>query len=1222
MGTRGTTNLKPLDLINTPLEGTNLIEAGAGTGKTYTIEGLFLRLILEKQLRIDQILVVTFTIAATEELRDRIRTKLLQAEKAFSAATSKDSLLKDLLKSQTDHRAAIDLIHNALVEFDKASIFTIHGFCARILFAHAFETGNLFDTELVSDQTELIREVAEDYWRINFYNAPPEFISFFAKKIKGPAYFWQLMRKIRAAEMNIIPQVSKPPLNSMPAFHQAFQDLIAQWPQARNDVIRALKDPALSGTHYGSLNPAGSAAGLTKRDLKIRAMVDAMEKYAAPNSAGVPLFKNFENFTTQKLSRATRKNQLPPSHKFFVTCDEVYRTAAELEAELEDYFVYLKCQLFAYAGSALRERKSQKNIQFFDDLLVLVKQALAEQKGNPLAEAIRQGYRAALVDEFQDTDSVQYAIFSRLFAAEDSLLFMIGDPKQAIYSFRGADIFSYIQAARHAQAKYTLTDNWRSEPLLITAVNTIFSNVKTPFLFKEIPFENARPGNKPSTAAKANRAPLRMWYLDSRVHSEGKPIGKTEAEGLIAGALAEEICRIVTAQSEPWQPGDMAVLVRTNRQAQLVKERLSAKGLPSVLYSTVNIFDSHEAMEVEKILLAISEPDNPEPLKVALAMDMMGASGEDILSAQGDPRQWQDRLTAFREYFRVWQRSGFVRMFRMVLAREKIRQRLLSLPDGERRLTNVLHLAEIIHQESAQRNLGIAGLLKWLAEQRDPQSPRLEEHQLRLESDAAAVKIVTIHKSKGLEYPVVFCPYSWEGSYVKDHDIIFHQTDDDRCLTLDLGSDAHNLNLIQAQNELLAENIRLLYVALTRAKSICYLVWGRINTAESSALAYLLHPGDRPRIDFRFEDLVAELKQRVGAISDADRLADLNRLAKKSQGGIEVADWPEPSELSFFEQSKVAEPLTCRKFTGKIDRTWKVSSYSSLISKRISDIDLPDRDAAADLYRHLADTAEKWPDPREAGARKDIFAFPRGSRSGNFFHDLFEQLDYRACSAGDSSKPVQTLLQTYAFDGSWQPIISESVSHVLNIPLSPLQPDLILSSIAFEHRINEMEFYFPLKAITPQTLRAVFRRLDSSDGRSDFPGRMGKLIFSPAAGYMKGYMDLVFEYQDRFYLVDWKSNYLGPKIDDYGQGAIQQTMQENYYILQYHLYVLALCQYLRLRQPAFRYGSDFGGVFYIFIRGIDRRRNPEFGIFHDLPQVDFINALGKALIPGFTELNG
>ena len=1215
--------MRPLDLINTPLEGINLIEASAGTGKTYTIEGLFLRLALEKQLPVEQILVVTFTRAATEELRDRIRTKLLPAESAFSRATSEDPFLRDLLKQQKEHRTAVDLIHDALLDFDQASIFTIHGFCARILYEHAFETANLFDAELISDQTEWVREVAEDFWRKNFYNAPPELIGYFVGKIKGPGYFWQLLSKMRAAEMEIIPKIDRPPLTQVTAFRKAHQRLKDQWPRARNAVIEALGDPALSAIQYGSLAPAENGTGMTHRDLKIKSLIDAMEKFASPNSAGFPLFENFEKFTDQKIRKAVKKNRRPPALDFFSTCDQVYRKAAELQAELENYFVFLKTRLFEYAASELMTRKAQKNIQFFDDLLVRVKKALAAKSGNPLAEAIRQKYKAALVDEFQDTDDIQYEIFSRLFSSKDSLLFMIGDPKQAIYSFRGADIFSYLKAARHARAKFTLPDNWRSEPALISAVNTIFANVSDPFIYKEIPFEDARPGKKDLAVSPGSLPPLTIWYLDSKADGRpNQPVTKTEAVRRIGAAVADEICRIVTTESGPWQPGDIAVLVRTNRQAQLIKDCLSAKDIPAVLYSTGNIFDSPEAAALEKILLGVSAPSNLQHVKAALAMDMLGARGAEFLTAEPDVRHWENRLAAFRQYYHVWPRAGFMTMFRMLLTRERIRQRLLAFPDGERRLTNVLHLAEILHQESMKRNLGMAGVLKWLAEQRNVQTPRLEEHQLRLESDERAVKIVTIHKSKGLEYPVVFCPYAWEGSFVKDHEIIFHQQDPgdgDPRLTLDLGSDSLGRNLIHAQNELLAENIRLLYVALTRAKSKCYLAWGRIKTADASAPAYLLHGFNRPQMDDRAEDLVAALNRHVGGKSDEDRMEDLNRLAKKSGGTIEVRALPPDAGCGFFERTDTAEEMVCRKFSGVIDRTWKVSSYSSLVSRRITDIDLPDRDAFADLAGIFTGAAEKWIDSQQAVPRNDIFAFPKGARAGNFFHDLLEHLDYTSGSPDALRQPVQQKLQAYGFDGRWQPIIVETILHVLNVALEAGQPQLTLSSIGAEDRINEMEFYFPLNPIVPQTLRRAFQACRPIDNIGNFPILLEKLTFSPAAGFMKGYIDLVFRHQGQFYLVDWKSNYLGATLDSYNTDAIRQTMQENYYLLQYHLYVLALCQYLRQRNPGFRYTSDFGGVFYLFIRGMDSRRGPQFGIYGDCPQPALINALGKELIPEFAE---
>jgi exodeoxyribonuclease V beta subunit len=1213
--------LKPLDLANTPLEGINLIEASAGTGKTYTIEGLFLRLILEKQLQVDQILVVTFTKAATEELKNRIRSKLLQAEKAFTNGERSDTLINALLDRMPNPNTAAALIHDALVNFDRAPIFTIHGFCARILFDHAFETSNLFDTELVTDSSEWEREVAEDFWRRHLYDAPLECISYLTQTLKGPSSFQQLLGKIGAADMNIIPQIDRPALESLPTFRKAYDRLRKQWFHARPAVKKALRDPSLSGTQYGSLKVDQKSKSITKRDRIILSLVENMDQFVAPNNTGFPLFKNFEKLTAQKIKTSARKGQTPPGHDFFNLCDTLFGCAADLEADLQQYLVYLKSRLLVLAPTELRSQKSQKNIQFFDDLLILVKQALLSERANPLANAVRLKYRAALVDEFQDTDSVQYEIFSRLFPDPDSLLFMIGDPKQAIYSFRGADIFSYLKAARDAQTQFTLTENWRSEPRLITAVNTLFSNVKHPFLIEDISFDPARAGKNHTGQTEEDITPMTVWYLDSRLYSDkGKPVTKTAATRLIAEAVAEEIYRIVKPQGRLWQPGDIAVLVRTNRQARLIKTCLSARGLPSVLHSTGNIFDSREAMEMEKILLSISAPNNPGLVKAALAMDMMGARGEDLLAADLNVDLWEDQMVRVREYAQLWQRSGFMQMFRTLMSREHIRQRLLSYTDGERRLTNVLHLAEIIHQESTRRNLGINGVLKWLAEQRDPHSPRLEEHQLRLESDAHAVTIVTIHKSKGLEYPVVFCPYGWEGSFVKDHDIIFHKPDastNEQHLTMDLGSDSHATNLVSAQNELLAENIRLLYVALTRAKFKCYLAWGRINTAESSALAYLLHSETEAQTKRQPADRVAELKRQITAKSDAERLTELSMLAKRSNGTVEVVSLPGASDRYFSAPDAAAQSLHCRTFSGSVADSFRVSSYSALVSQRTADIDLPDRDATAEFVRAMDDGVAGQIQSNPSTTPEGIFAFPKGAHAGNFFHDLLEHLDYSAGTSDASYETIQHTLQAYGFDNSWQDVIADTLSHVLHVPLMPHWPELTLSAIEFGQRINEMEFYFPLKNIRPSTLQKVFKRHAHDQGGQDFPVQMEKLIFNPVGGFLKGYIDLVFEYQGRIFLVDWKSNYLGPTIDSYQHDALGVAMRAHYYILQYHLYVLALCEYLRLKNTAFRYENTFGGAVYLFIRGLDHRRSPEYGVYFDRPKATLINALGKSLIPDF-----
>ncbi len=1210
--------MKAFDIINSPLSGTNLIEASAGTGKTYTIEGLFVRLILEKQLLVDQILVVTFTNAATEELRDRIRNKLRQAKEGFSTGSSDDPLVNSWVKHHGHPRLALQSIHEALINFDQAAIFTIHGFCQRILYENAFETGNLFDAELITDQTDMIQEIVDDFWRTNFYTAPPEFVNYVIRTKKGPKSFSKLLSNVTASTVKIIPQLDKPSLNNLRPYREAHQRLKREWSPSRESVIQTLKNPALSGTYYGSLKPDSTIATLTNRDLKILPLMESMDQLADSKSNGFPLFNDFVKFTSTYISKATRKNQSPPAHDFFNLCDEMYQFASALQTEMEHYVLYLKTRLFDFAKKELQQRKTKKNIWYFDDLLTLVKNALETSRGNALVDFVRQKFKAALVDEFQDTDDIQYNIFTRLFSTKDHLLFMIGDPKQAIYGFRGADIFSYMKAARHVTSKFTLTKNWRSDPGLIAAVNNIFSNVNLPFVFNEIPFEKGKAGKHDSAGQRNEAPPLTIWFLGSNtINGEKKIISKTDAAQFIAGAVAEEICQLITPGPSSVAPGDIAVLVRKNKQAQLIKHHLSAKGIPCVLYSTGNIFDSHEAMEMEKILISISEPRNFSYLKAALVMDMMGLSGDQLVSADQDSLWWERRLSQSQEYFRVWNNHGFIRMFRLFLANEHVKERLLAFVDGERRLTNVLHLAEILHHKSIEKNLGISGLIKWLAEQRNPSTTRLEEHQLRLESDDHAVKIVTIHKSKGLEYPIVFCPFGWEGTSPDQNEVVFHDIDQDMQLTFDLGTELHARHHLLAQHELLAENLRLLYVALTRAKQHCYLAWGRINTAETSAMAYLLHGSGVSTKDIRNSDIIGSLKEILGHKTEDELFAELEHLARQSKDSIAVVPLPMASERTYRIPKEQDGQLVCRNFLGSIDHFWKISSYSSLVSSHAADIDLPDHDAYRISITRSFDPLSDDMHLPDNYRFDDIFFFPRGARAGIFFHDLFEHLDFTETSQEIVRRMVAQKLHDYEFEKIWQKPICSMIANVVSILLPPGRSEFSLSEVSLSDRVNEMEFYFPLNPIGPKTFQKIFKNEINPHFTADYTEKMENLIFAPAAGFMKGFIDMVFCHQDKFYIVDWKSNYLGSTPQDYTPDSLEKIMAENLYILQYHLYTLALHQFLRQRKPDFDYDTEFGGVFYIFIRGVNERRESTHGVFVDRPSLSLINRLGEILIPGY-----
>lgn len=1211
-------DIKHFDLLDSPLEGTNLIEASAGTGKTYTITGLFLRLILEKKLSVDEILVFTFTEAATEELKDRIRRKLREAIGVFSGDYDGDPLLNHLAKRCKHHISgstgldiALGHLREALRAFDQAAIYTIHGFCRRMLHENAFECGSLFDTELVTDQETLKREIVDDFWRNHLYNSSLLFINYAIKNNFSPKSLLSLLTQgITQPQLKIIPQVeiSDSSLQEE-GFLKYFNEVRKSWQSARTEVEEILTtDKGLNRTKY--------------QKAKIPALVQGMNDYLTWGHNNPTLFKGFDKFISTEIARAVKKNHIPLSHPFFELCEKLKKRQEELERVFEQRILGLKAGLFHYARNELTRRKEEKNIRFFDDLLLKLHRALEKDSGEVLAKAMRMRFKAALIDEFQDTDPIQYGIIKRVFCTEENTLYLIGDPKQAIYGFRGADVFAYMDAAGDVKTRHTLGENWRSEPDLVNAINAIFSNPNLPFLFDEIPFQPVAPAAKRDDVFLEmdgqSQLPLHLWFLNAAEITESeKAIPKTLARKLIPEAVAGEISRLLDLGrknkallgNRRLSEGDIAILVRTNYEARVMQDALSALNIPSVLHSTSNIFDSHEALEIERVLAGIAEPKNEKLLKAALTTDMIGLRGEGLDGLMKDEAGWEEWLIKFRDYHDLWNKRGFFRMLRHFMSKEKVLARLMSLPDGERCNTNLLHLSEILHEVSIEKKLDANGFLKWLSKQRNPNTQRLEEHQLRLESDENAVRVVTIHKSKGLEYPVVFCPFIWDGSRIKDSNIpfTFHNEADGMRLTLDLGSPYMDKNRVLAEKELLAENLRLLYVALTRAKNRCYLVWGRFNKADTSAPAYLFH---QPRTG-GWEDIVNETGVRFKALTDENVFSELGNMVKKAGGSIRLSEMPikRGNELSPLPGKK--ETVRCRKFSGNIDRQWRISSFSSLVSRHPYGAELADRDVMG-----LADGCDEKgferPDTQEAPS--GILSFPRGVKAGTFLHDIFEHLDFAQRDTSPMKELVADKLEEYGFESIWQESICHMIQKVLHARLNPHIEGFTLSLIPNHDRLNELEFYFPMKSTSPKKLKGIFARHPGPPFSPNFPERIERLDFDPARGFMKGFMDMVFRFRGRFYLVDWKSNFLGITVEHYGQKALAKVMEDAYYVLQYHIYTLALDQYLKLRLPGYSYETHFGDVYYVFLRGVDPEKGHDFGIFRDRPSKSLIDELCEELI--------
>lgn len=1168
------------DLAATPLaDGTSLIEASAGTGKTFTLAGLYLRLLIERRLGVEQILVVTYTKAATGELRERIRRLLTQAQEAFArlaanqppAADLPAYLVRLLRQHSADTAAVARKLDAALGDFDQAAIYTIHGFCQRALRDRAFETASLFDVELLPDPADLEARAMEDFWRREVVGAGAVAVAFAMVELETPA---ALLRDLRALlqhpRLAMLPDPPLDPQTEQREIASALARLQAEW-AAQAGQIKAV---------FGS--QAKWCKDLYILDAKMQAAFAGVEAVLMQSNPSPAALSRLRLFTCAAIAKGTRSQQSPPDLPFFSLCDAFFAAA-------DRWLIAVRQAALRALRETLPSLKAQLKVQTYDDLLARLDAALRSPTGEALAAALRAQFHAALIDEFQDTDPLQFEIFRRIFQSPTAdgrrpVLFLIGDPKQAIYRFRGADLHTYLLAKRTADRRFTLRQNFRSETPLVEAVNTIFSRNPAAFLAPDIPFEPARSAadadHAPFTLAGRRPPALQVWLYPA---SQGSIPAET-ARRTLPPIIASEIVRLLNSGARlgdrPLAPRDLAILVPANADAPGLAQALVARGVHAVLQTTASLFVSEAVTDMRRLLAALAAPGDEARLKSAICTVALGLDAAQLQAAAQDEAEWQTRCERFAELAQVWDRAGFLPTFRALLQREQVRPRLLALDDGERRLTNLLHLAEILHDAAREHQLSRAGLLHWLDEQAEAKTGG-EVYQLRLERDEHAVRIATIHRSKGLQYGVVFCPYSWKGVLggQRKPQPMFHRQDAAGRpeLVFDFGSDELEDSRTRAAEEELAEDIRKYYVALTRAEHRCVVVWGRFNQAETSAAAWLLHPppGDAPPL----EALKANWTR-----SAAPRIAhDLDQFAADSGNTLEVVPLPSANEARYQPPVAEVRPAAARRFTGAIERDWRISSFSSLTAGRHSE--QPDYDP------HPAPPTDDTP-------ATGIFAFPRGARAGVCLHELFEQLDFTRARAPEPRAIIARVLRESGLESRWLEVLERMVDRVLGAPL-PTQPPVSLAEVPPAARLNELEFCFPIGRLDPTALSDFLAR----HSRRDEPP--GRLVFEPVTGLVKGFMDLVFKARGRFFLVDWKSNWLGNQPRDYAPARLAEEIRRRHYDLQYRLYTVALDKYLRARVPDYDYDRHFGGVCYIFLRGV-HESHPECGIHFDRPSADFL----------------
>ncbi|KAB0663846.1 exodeoxyribonuclease V subunit beta [Oryzomonas japonica] len=1216
--------MKTLSLHEIDTSGLTLIEASAGTGKTWTITALYILLLLEQRMRPEEILVVTYTKAATAELRDRVRKRIAATLDLYvTGREPTDELEQMLLASQKiDREAAQRLLTRALYSFDDAAIFTIHGFCQRALLENAFESGSLFDSELTADQSALVAQVCDDFWRTRIMADEGPFLERLVMAGYTPDKLAEPFEgQYQNRDLNVIPEAEDADLVRLMEQRDALlPPVAAMWAAERAAIVQMLNRANLSQTSY---KPAQIEAAAAKLNV-------CLERRSLDKGCdGLALF------TPARIEKGMKKGSIRPEHPFFDLCGRLHDAAVRVDNGFNTKLIHRQLELKEWLRNELARRKQTLNLRCYDDLLLDLHLALEGAGGMRLAAGLRERYKAAMIDEFQDTDPLQWRIFARLAGLPPKMergdygagnaesppdapypLFLIGDPKQAIYSFRGADIHAYIAAAQATDKErcWTLDTNRRSTPPLVAAVNTLFGT-DNPFLNPAILFGAVQAGRDRRQQLLCNgrpvESPLRFWVYQRADRS--KAAGKAVARGATVTATATEIARLLDGSYEviakdgiqrPLKPGDMAILVKAHYQADQIQSALTALGIPAVQHGNATIFKTREALDLLRILRAAADPARSALVREALLTSVIGLSANDVFDLQHDESAWEVWLLRFRALHEAARAGGVIALVSRLLGECGVRRQALASAEGPRRMTNILHCCELLHQAEREQGRGLEGSIAWL-ERRITGELQDDTFLLRLETDANAVTLSTIHASKGLEYPVVFLPFAWDPPSAKSRRVLFH--DASGGLTLDLGSDQRDTDHKQlAREEQDAEAARLLYVALTRAEFLCYVTWGSIKGAFESPLRRLLH-GEN------FKDA-----KSFGAADDQEILDAVAGLAGKAihtDGPSPIAARFMPAEMAappYTPDQNASGPFACREVQRTISTEWRVSSFSAITGGSERHLQPHDYDAVAapDAPQIAADGDS----PLDGlGAELSIFGFPRGAAAGTCLHELFEQLDFSAVESESLERLCQTVLLRNGYDRRWLPAVQRMVMDIISAPLLSADPGFSLSHLKPGSWQVEMEFFLPVNRLSGSGLTELFAGLLSHDRHGEFAEVLAALHVQELRGMLQGFMDMVFEHNGRYYIIDWKSNHLGNQHEDYRAARLPEPMARHAYILQYHLYTLALDRMLRLRLPGYDYATHFGGAIYVFLRGISTG-SVEYGVYYDKPSPLFIQRANELLL--------
>ena len=1186
---------EPLDLETfVPCPGITLIEASAGTGKTYSISNLVARWICEGRFNLSSLLILTFTEAATTELKERIRAELLARKERFSKEAGAEAGLRH--------------VKAALAEFDQVSIHTIHGFCNRILKEYPYECGVPPQYEIRNDDEESRKAAQLQLFRIiqqGFASIPlmplliPRKKDFFDSIESAIQY-------IQAEAGHSLPDAPAL-MKELNSADQRIRDAMRIWKQDASMLRSVFLDK--------------SRCPVNQRSYRILTTENAFDCFDAwASDRFKPFEKNkdaLDHFSRSKLEKNLRKGASLPDSGFFDACESCLSLSSSIRRTIAGFRAHLE--------QARLTRQIHEHGQLrYDDLQRLLHKAL-QDPSNPLIPILRKRYQAAFIDEFQDTDPTQFGILSSIFQPDNPHpdtgknghpIVLIGDPKQAIYGFRGGDIFTYQSASQQAVRVLSLDTNWRSSPAINESVNRLIGSSPLPFGFDWIkghPIQTA-PQNQhlglrfPSSPEMEGG--LHLKILDPGTSSDKSGALKECAREirdllnigptLCPGADGPKTGRVITAS-------DIAVLLPFNHDVAVLKGLLDKMGVPSMIHGGASVFESGEASDWLAVLTSIHRSPSSRWIRGALGSRLFGYNGTSLQELDEHPEKWDPVVVGFEQARSLWTNGNLPDALSMMSRRFEWKQRLVHGDQPERRLTNHLHLLDLILQYHETMHPTPDALIRWFEDRMANPDPRSDEEILRLEKQEDAIRLLTMHKAKGLEFPVVFIPIQPAEQKKKrsnKYPFIWHDDKGSRSVVV-FSEDTSEEAEAAYYRETISEKARTQYVAITRAKVLCRAYLSTDGKSGSILESWIMgQPPDWENADSDSTNPETRLRARISELH-CETHGAIRELESWGHASAEQTLMPfaaDPAQqngtLSYLEPREapcVPAPRSFRSFSGMLRGVDHATDHDGLVDP---------------LLIQDTDSTEATP-----SGRPSLHTFDKGTSVGNLFHAILERADF-----SDSTQwphLIREHLETFGFDPSiWQSSFEELLNAIASSSLGGMVPPGTLSGRNPASLFREHEFTFPLN-FDPEAIREIESRM-----RTSLPGILPgippyQIPFAPETSptghsCMRGFIDLWFEHEQRIYLVDWKSNWLGSQSDDYHPDAILNAMNTHHYHLQYLVYICALNRLLRAVHPGYDYSADFGGVAYVFLRGLNPRR-PGASVFQTKPDPELVQSCERWL---------